>query len=634
MLFAICYPVLAGAQAQDSSRTVEFRFTPTVRTQIALWIEKADGTFVKTVGLTQAVSFRGIGNRPGAAQMNGGFHWPYGRREGVLPIWAHRRAVAPGAAQFKRVIFQNRDSEGDASRTSADSTPESYFCLSFNTATTQRNALDAVTCASAFSSDKGRYLLPSDIDAQYSEPAVLGGQPTMRPLDLISLYPPRRDVKSCHDTGCSDTADVAAFAGDAVQVMPDIDAVTMATPPRDMEQAILFTVPDDWADGDYVAWIEVSKEGDYNATFSDQTYPTPTQPANKWDIWAMTYGYPYRGQPSVAFKLPFTLGGSPPPFKTVEPSYYGDVDGFGPSGGDMHPFVAGIIADNPNDSATVGSGADRLRLTDSHDYRFEVTVRGRDVCASDVPPEAPGDVVAYPYPESKHSHQWGHMHFVAPAGHTSPIAQYEVKVSTDPISRDNPGSFTQAMPAYSIAMENEALMVPTADAAGASVEVDFGGLLPLTHYYVAIRARDVCTTGPYAVAELTTTKINFTQLSGCFIATAAYGSAMEPHVASLRAIRDTLRPRSALFATATDLYYRSGPAAAAVIARSEVARAVVRTLLGPVVDAARAATPLLAVRPQGQAQGRDKARDGRPLEGRESETLRSQAHEMTGHFSR
>ena len=59
------------------------------------------GTFMSTVGLTQAVSVRGIGNRPGAIQMNSGYRWPYGRREGVLPIWAHRRAAAPGAGSSR-----------------------------------------------------------------------------------------------------------------------------------------------------------------------------------------------------------------------------------------------------------------------------------------------------------------------------------------------------------------------------------------------------------------------------------------------------------------------------------------------------------------------------------------------------
>ena len=112
---------------------------------------------------------------------------------------------------------------------------------------------------------------------------------------------------------------------------------------------------------------------------------------------------------------------------------------------------------------------------------------------------------------------------------------------------------------------------------------------PLTHYYVAIRAWDSCKAGDYVVTELTTSRINFTKLSGCFIATAAYGSAMEPAVGVLRTVRDALRPRSPLFATAIDLYYRSGPSAASVIERSEVARAVVRTFLAPAVEIARAA---------------------------------------------
>src|SRR3569623_1311020 len=104
---------LAPVEAQTStatSRGLELRYTPTARAQVALWIEKADGTFLKTIGLTQAVAYRGIGNRPGAQHMNSGFHWPYGRREGTLPIWAHRRAAGPGALQFSRVIFQMRAS--------------------------------------------------------------------------------------------------------------------------------------------------------------------------------------------------------------------------------------------------------------------------------------------------------------------------------------------------------------------------------------------------------------------------------------------------------------------------------------------------------------------------------------------
>src|SRR5262245_25660209 len=169
---------LGAARAQSAppqARILDFRFTPAARTQIALWIEQPDGTFLATVKLTQAVSVRGIGNRPGATQMNSGFRWPYGRRESVLPVWAHRRAAAPGAAQFSRVIFQHRRSEGDASNAAtgvSDSTPDSYFCLSFMKMYSRREALDAITCATAFNSDKGRYLDRAD----YAEPTVVAGQ--------------------------------------------------------------------------------------------------------------------------------------------------------------------------------------------------------------------------------------------------------------------------------------------------------------------------------------------------------------------------------------------------------------------------------------------------------------------------
>src|SRR5689334_19881098 len=93
----------AAAQSAPGNRALEVRFTPTARAQIAIWLEKPDGTFVGTLRLTQAVALHGIGNRPGASQMNSGYRWPYGRRVDVLPVWGHRRAAAPGAAQFKQV---------------------------------------------------------------------------------------------------------------------------------------------------------------------------------------------------------------------------------------------------------------------------------------------------------------------------------------------------------------------------------------------------------------------------------------------------------------------------------------------------------------------------------------------------
>jgi hypothetical protein len=95
-----------------------------------------------------------------------------------------------------------------------------------------------------------------------------------------------------------------------------------------------------------------------------------------------------------------------------------------------------------------------------------------------------------------------------------------------------------------------------------------------------------------AFADFTTPAIKFTQLAGCFVATAAYGSDMQREVAALRALRDRLRPRSAFFAAATDLYYRSGPAAAALLRRSDTARALARRLIGPLAGLAELAGKL------------------------------------------
>jgi len=617
LLTALVRPINAQTTAA-TSRVLEIRYTPTARAQVALWIEKADGTFLQTIGLTQAIGYRGVGNRPGAAHMNSGFRWPYGRREGTLPIWAHRRAAAPGALQFSRVIFQNRASEGDASRTSEDSTTEKFFCLSFNSDTTQKDHLDAVSCASGFNSDKGRYIKAADVAAGYSEPV---DDSSSRPLDLVSLYPPRRDVTRCPSGGsCADTADVSSYASDAHTVMPELDTITMATAPAgDMEQSILFAVPSDWADGTYVAWAEVNTEGDSNASY---TFSTPQGPA--WDTWAETYGYSYRGQPSVAFSVPFSLAASATASATV-PAGYGDVDGYGPSGGTLHP-IDSTITDDPNGAP--GSGADRFRLITSNGYRMKVSVRvsstagaggvsgtggagggsgatgsggmagasgtggaatGGGDCTTSTGPAVPGDLQVDHVDDPKNSYQWGKLHFLVPAS-GNPIHHYEVRVGTAEVTTSDPSTFLANTPAVSASLEMDALVVPSTGATNSAVDVNFGGLSPLTTYYLAIRAVDDCAVaGPYAVAKFMTTKINFTKLSGCFVATAAYGSALSSQVESLRVARDALRRHSRVFATATDLYYRSGPAAAAVIARSDATRAVVRTLLGPLVDIATAA---------------------------------------------
>ncbi|MDI9569429.1 MAG: carboxypeptidase regulatory-like domain-containing protein [Pseudomonadota bacterium] len=70
---------------------------------------------------------------------------------------------------------------------------------------------------------------------------------------------------------------------------------------------------------------------------------------------------------------------------------------------------------------------------------------------------------------------------------------------------------------------------------------------------------------------------------GCFIATAAYGSIMEPHVEILRNFRDVYLMNNDLGRRFVNLYYRYSPPIAAVIAKSELLRLGARIALAPVV---------------------------------------------------
>jgi hypothetical protein len=73
--------------------------------------------------------------------------------------------------------------------------------------------------------------------------------------------------------------------------------------------------------------------------------------------------------------------------------------------------------------------------------------------------------------------------------------------------------------------------------------------------------------------------------AGCFIATAAYGSYLDPHVATLRAFRDRYLLGNAPGRAFVAWYYRVSPPAAAIIRRHALLRASVRAVLTPLVFA-------------------------------------------------
>jgi hypothetical protein len=551
-------------------------------------VEREDGTFMGTLALTFAVAKAGIGNRPGALQFNSGYRWPYGRREGVLPVWAHRRAAAPGAQQWKRVIFQNR-AEGFASQTAADESPDQHYCLSFVGEKSSKAALDAVACASIFSSDKGRYITDADVANGYSEPFEDGpGRGRMRSLGLTSLYPPRRDALRCTTDKCFDHVDVSDFSNHASVVMPELDAVTRATLPNGVPAQWIFSVPASWpVDARYKLFIEVNVEGDHNASFDERSHPTPRTPMGAWDFYAATYGYPYRGQPSVVYELPFSLQtGSVA--STRDPVGHGALHG---ENGSLTPLSAMIS----NDPATApGSGADRLLAKDG--VRASLRVLSHDTleCSQGSGPGAVAELKLAAHPERKHAHAWARLSFKSPPT-TREISSYEVEIKSDD------GMFE---PAFT--PDTEQLLLPVAldmcrdpqdvsrnrcstMAPGTPMEATIAGLRPSTHYTVRVSARDrACNQlGASASADFKTSAQAFATVSPCFVASAAYGSPLAAEIHVLRALRDRHLANHALGRALIQLYYALGPKLAGPIAEHAWLATAARAVLSPLVRVAR-----------------------------------------------
>ncbi len=582
---ALARPVKAQELSPQAPATLTLEFVPTDRAQLAVWIERDDGQFMGTLALTHAVGRAGIGNRPGALQMNSGFRWPYGRREGVLPVWAHRRAAAPGAKPFRRVIFQDRSSEGFASRTTSDQSVDDYYCLSFNESKSGRDALDAVTCASVFSSDKGRFL--TEADRGYAEPfETEAGEGTMRELGLDSLYPPRRDVERCAASGCYDHPDVAEFKKHALEVMPELDAITQATPQGQRMASWTFSLDADtpipWeGNRTYTLYIEANVEGDYNETFNDHLYPTPKTPKSQWDTWAEGYGYAYRGQPSVVYALPFVLE-STEQVTTDEPIGYGDIHG---ALSTLHA-MDGALTDDPVNAP--GSGADRLRLTNG--VRAKLSITRCDGLIEPMPPHAVSDLKVSAHPDKLHKHMWARMTFRTPATGPTPV-QYEVR------TRAEGGDWEQAFTPDNDQILLSVALDPCADPdnpmrnrcqdlpPGSELTLDLSNLRQSTRYDFSVTARgEACNGASETVfTAYTTPAREFTTVSPCFVASATYGSPLASEIGVLRRFRDRHLATNALGRMAIDVYYAVGPQLAAYVRTHAWARSASRALLDPLI---------------------------------------------------
>ncbi len=500
------------------------------RLQIVAWIEDSSGTFIETVFITRQVGTFGLGNRPGRFDFNSGPLWPYGRRINVFPVWAHRYDAARATAKppynhppFPEVVFQNGD-ESNLSHPFNQSSRDLHFCRPLTSDEPGWLQADAGTCASTVYTDKG----------------ILGTG--------TSLYPPRADIVKT----ASDHMSVDQYAS-----INPFDAISGATPPNNAPTLLSWSIPQGFPVGDYVMWLEVAREFDYNEPHYGPTlYPAPT------GISYADYGQPYRGQPSILYKVPFTIGTTETVASTATYAGYGDPTG---ADGMVRPPDATIRVD------VVGSGAQRLAMTPAG-YRVQVTARPEFDFA---PPGAPGDLEAQDVTSSTAT-----VLFAAPGddGLMGKVKGYEVRLRAD--GQDiTDANFADSFPITATI---------TPGAAGELQTFEIDGLLFETDYQVAVRAYDDCRNyGPISVLSFRTAERAAGEVDACFIATAAYGSAMANDVEMLRRFRDGVLQRSVLGELAVEAYYTFGPAVSGLVGESDLLRATARSFLGPVVDRVR-----------------------------------------------
>ena len=96
-------------------------------------------------------------------------------------------------------------------------------------------------------------------------------------------------------------------------------------------------------------------------------------------------------------------------------------------------------------------------------------------------------------------------------------------------------------------------------------------------YFLSKSFTDGSSDALYSVAD--ESQVN----EGCFIATAAYGSYFEKHVKVLRDFRDKVLLKFSLGKEFVRLYYKYSPPIAKKIAKSEIAKSIIRITLTPVV---------------------------------------------------
>jgi hypothetical protein len=107
--------------------------------------------------------------------------------------------------------------------------------------------------------------------------------------------------------------------------------------------------------------------------------------------------------------------------------------------------------------------------------------------------------------------------------------------------------------------------------------INYTSVGDLKVYFLSNNFTDGVTSNTYSIVDEDT--IN----EGCFIATAAYGSYFQKHVKVLRDFRDKYLLTNSIGRKFVHLYYKYSPSIASEIAKSEVAKSIVRAVLTPIV---------------------------------------------------
>ena len=523
------WAALAVADPPNQCRVVDVDFLPADKLQIVAWLEDPAGHYVETIFITQQTGTYGIGNRPGRLDFNSGPNWPYGRRETVFPVWAHRHGVT-----FPKLEFQD-EQDTDLSHAVMQSSMELHFCRPLMDGGQDKVQWDAGTCATPPFTDKGHF-------------SATG----------VSLYPPRVDIAR---DATRDSMDVEMFT-----MLNTFDAVSQATPPGGMAAQISWPIPGDLPEGAYVMFVEVSQEFDDNDTYNATSYPSPA------NIPYGDYGDPYRGQPSVVYSVPFMINETEVIADTQSYAGYGDPDG---QDGMLRAPDATITTDTP------GSGASRLQLVSDGTAMYRLRVDSH----------AESDLIAPGAPEAitlvSTDARSATLSFIAPGddGNVGKVRGYEARVLTGADITD--ANFESAtLISTTIAPEDpgqpqqfviDNLLPQTSYSIG---------IRALDNW---IDSAGVChSTGPLSVYSFATPEAPVGSVDACFIATAAYGSLMANDVGLLRQFRDVVLRNSVLGELAVEGYYTFGPAIAGMIGESDLLRATTRDLLAPIVERVKA----------------------------------------------